>query len=124
VWTKAEKDRAWVVDTWSTTILELMGAVRWANVFGMCVGTSRVQLEMDCEPAVVDIQKAFSAIPAVLDCVTEFRLACARVNMYLRTRHVNGAVFNKIADALSRDNLGQACLDARKEFGLQLTLME
>jgi hypothetical protein len=122
-WTQAEKDRAKVNECMSTTVLELMGAIHWASNFGPLTGASRVQLEMDCLPAVVDIQKAYSEKVAVMGCVSEFRLACARANMHLRTRHVLGEVYNRIADALSRDNLGQACRDAQEEFGLPLTLV-
>ena len=124
VWTQDEKDRAKVVDCMSTTVLELMGAVYWATLFAPFMRNRRVQLEMDCLPAVQDIQKAYSAKPTVMSCVSEFRLSCARTNMHLRTRHVLGKVYNKIADALSRDNLGLACLEAQTEFGIPLTLLE
>ena len=122
-WSEQELQRALVADTYSTTVLELMGAGAWANMFGPYVKSTRVQLEMDCAPAVIDILKAFSALPVVLECVTEFRLACARSNIHLRTRHVLGEVFNKIADALSRDNLAEACRVAKVEFDMELTLM-
>ena len=124
VWTPSEKERAMVVECKSTTILELMGAVYWANAFGTKLNGLRVQLEMDCEPAVIDIQKAFSAKQSVLDCVSEFRLSCARSNFHLRTRHVLGEVFNKIADSLSRGRLDQACREAKEEFGRDLTLVQ
>ena len=60
------------------------------------------------------------AKPAVLACVTEFRLVCARAGMHVRTRHVLAEIFNKIADALSRDDRPQACLFSMIEFGLPL----
>ncbi len=123
MWTQDELDRAMVVDTMSTTVLELMGAIYWAKAFAPFMCNSRVLFEMDCEPAVIDIQQAFSAKPNVMQCVCEFRLACALPNVHLRTRHVLGHVYNKIADAISRDNLGEACLDAVAEFGLPLTLI-
>jgi hypothetical protein len=38
-------------------------------------------------------------------------------------RHVMGVEFNAIADALSRNSLQDACLVARREFGLELCLV-
>jgi hypothetical protein len=122
-WSPAEKARAWVDKTWSTTVCELMGATCWANALGRFVQNTRVQLEMDCDPAVVDIQKAFSATPAVMECVTEFRLSIARSSVHLRARHVLGKIYNVISDCLSRDDLPQARSHALKVFGMDLVMV-
>ena len=119
-WSAAELALAHVDVALSTTVLELLGSCYWARFVGPSSRGLRVQLEMDCAPAVIDIQKAFSAKPAVLACVTEFRLVCARAGMHVRTRHVLAEIFNKIADALSRDDRPQACLLSMIEFGLPL----
>jgi hypothetical protein len=122
-WTADELKRGKVDDGSSSTIFELMGATYWATVFGEYVRDSRALLEMDCGPAVQDIQKAFSSSPRILTCVTEFRLAIARASVHLRARFVVGDVFNRISDALSRGNPTQACRVALAEFALHLTLL-
>jgi hypothetical protein len=75
---------------------------------------------MDCAPAVVDLQKAFSAKPTVLACLSDFRLICARAGVHIRVRHVLASAFNLIADALSRNDLQLACSVCQAEFGLPL----
>jgi hypothetical protein len=122
-WTAAERELAMCDIRESTTVEELQGAAHWARIFEHLITHKRVQLEMDSASSVGAIEKAFSAKPAVLTCLTDLRASCARAGIHLRVRHVLGTVFNKIADALSRDNWLQACLEAQNEFGLPLLRM-
>jgi hypothetical protein len=119
-WRDDERELAMCGIRESTTVEELQGAAHWARIFENFISHSRVQLELDSATSVCAIEKAFSAKPAVLTCLTDLRASIARAGVHLRVRHVLGASFNQIADALSRDNWVQACLFAESEFGLPL----
>ncbi len=107
----------------STTVEELQGAAHWAEIFENFVTNTRVQLELDSATSVCAIEKAFSAKPAVLACLSRLRASLARSGVHFRVRHVLGSTYNKIADALSRDDWSGACREAANEYGLPLLRM-
>ena len=102
---------------------ELQGAAHWAEICEIFVTNTRVQLELDSATSVCAIEIDFSAKPAVLACLSKLRASLARSGVHFRVRHVLGSTYNKIADALSRDDWSGACREAESEHGLPLLRM-
>jgi hypothetical protein len=119
-WTQNEKDLAFAIQCESSAVEELQGAAMWLDTFASRCQSLRVQLILDAETAVKALLKAFSARPPMMECLIRFRLASARAGVVLRVRHVHGKLYNKIADALSRNCWQEACRLAQEEFGLKL----
>lgn len=123
-WTAAEAAEALEgVQVVSTGVVEAYGARFWAQHFlPQCKG-SRVHLEMDNEAAVCALRKAYSPKLRMLEAVRGVWEAVADGFICLRVVHILGAIFNKVADALSRGWIAEAKCLARAEFGVELQLL-
>ena len=118
-WDKRERRLAKCKIRESSGVFEVLGAVYWLQLFGARCEAQRVQIEMDSDPGVMALEKAFSVKPAMLGCVSAARLLCADHYMCVRWRQVRGDVYNDIADHLSHGRWNAANALARSAFGLE-----
>jgi hypothetical protein len=121
-WTTAERVAAQAEARASTGHLEMLGACYWLHVFQGLTYGKRVQLELDSACAVAVLERGYSSNERMLAPLKIARVLCVRQHITLRTRHIYGLLFNKVADALSHENLPEARRHALNDFGLQLQL--
>jgi hypothetical protein len=58
----------------------------------------------------------------MMDAIKVIRALCVEFSIILRVRHILGVRFNRIADALSKNDITQAKCEAQDQFGLALEL--
>ena len=122
VWTKTEREKAFVLQRESTGALEAMGAKMWFDKFRDRVNGKRVLLEMDSEPVVLALAKGYSPIPAMMACVEDVLMLSIELRVVLRVRWISG-VLNAVADRLSHGRVQEAKWMAQDAFGLDLLLV-
>jgi hypothetical protein len=123
-WSDAEREAAFVVVTESTGVFELFGAVYWFAYFDHRCLSKRVQLELDNKSAVSALESGWSNSARMGEAVRFIRGRCFTLNIHLRTRHIRGVVFNRIADHLSHNRVPDAVWAARDELGQDLVMLD
>jgi hypothetical protein len=104
----------------SSGVFEVLGCVYWLQLFATSCARMRLQLEMDSNPGVSAMNRAFSETAAMLTCVSEARKLCAESHICARWRFIRGDVYNITADHLSHGRWDEAVVSARLEFGVEL----
>jgi hypothetical protein len=123
-WSQNERDLALVTERESTGVFEVLGPVHWLSFFDHFCGSKRVQLELDSTSAVTSLEAGWSKTTPMHALVRLVRERCFMNSIHLRSRHIKGAIFNKIADHLSHNRvLGAQCC-AREELGRELVMRE
>ena len=119
-WSSEERALAQCRIRESSGVFEVLGCTYWLQLFGSSCVQQRLQLEMDSNPGVIALNRAFSDTPAMLSCVSAARKLCAASHISARWRFIRGDVYNKVADHLSHGRWDDAVVSARLEFGLEL----
>jgi hypothetical protein len=110
------------LDRESTGVLEVHGAkILFERFARRCEGL-RLELDLDNESTVWAISAGYSPVVAMMDAIKVIRALCVEFSITLRVRHILGARFNRIADALSKNNIPQARCEAQDQFELVLEL--
>jgi hypothetical protein len=121
-WSNAERAEAVSLARESTGVLEVHGAkhclVRYAR---RCEGL-RLELDLDNESSVWEISAGYSPVLAMMDAIKVIRALCVEFSIALRVRHILGVRFNRIADALAKNDFPQARCAAQDQIGLALEL--
>jgi hypothetical protein len=122
VWSTEIEKKAFVKERQSTGVLECWGAAYSLEKFALACQSKRVEVRMDNSASAQAIESGFSRRPEMMTPIRRIRRLCATHNIHLRVRFVRGDLFNKIADALSHNLIGEAQCHAARELGLQLLL--
>ena len=104
----------------SANYLELLGIRYWWDQYGQHCVAKRVLLATDSRVSYEVLRKGYSQCGKMQFVVREVQCAAAKVFATPRVRSVVGAVFNKVADLLSRGDECGAETVARRLFGLRL----
>jgi hypothetical protein len=121
-WSQNERDLAFVKECESTGVFEVLGPVHWFSFFDQFCGSMRVQLELDSTAAVTSLEAGWSKTSPMQALVRLVRERCFVNAIHLRSRHIKGAIFNKIADHLSHNRISGAQCCAREELGIELVM--
>ena len=104
----------------STGVLECRAVLRWLHVFGKRFAGQRLLMECDNSSAVQGIEAVYSDKEAMMIEITEIRRICLHHNIIMRTQHILGELYNRVADHLSHDRVPLARSTAIEEFGCPL----
>lgn len=122
VWSRQERERAFVLSRESSGVFEMLGAEWWFRKFESRVSGKRVLLEMDSEPAVMALDSWYSKKEEMMGCLDAVLRFTVLNEVVLRVRWISG-VLNDIADCLSHGRLARARWLAMQEFGMELWLV-
>ena len=104
--------------------LEVMAIRVWLLMFGARCVRKSLLIEIDCEPAMLAMGKAFSPSPGMRNAVRAAYAICVRHFTRLRVRAIPRCVATIVmVDLLSRNDVQGAKCIARKVFGVELLLV-
>jgi hypothetical protein len=120
-WSAEERRIATVESRESTTVLEAEALYRLLCRGQELITGCRVAVQVDNASLVFALQALYSPRPAVQIVVEKIARLCCRWNVVLRVRFVVGVLFNQVADCLSHNDIRQAIVRCREEFGVHLS---
>ena len=107
-WTQADRDRAFVDDRESTTVLEADALFELLSRHRAMLAGKRVRVQVDNASLVWGVQGLYSAKPAVMKAIERIASICCIEHIILRICFVSGSAFNRIADCCSHMDALQA----------------
>lgn len=116
-WSPETLAEAFVESDISTGYLEALAIREAFREWHHLLQFQRVQLEGDNRQVVRSIESGFTPVPKIQPLIRDVWSLLVSRHIHLRPRHVKGATFNRIADALSHLDPVQAQVYALEEFG-------
>ena len=113
---------SFVAERESTGVLEAMGARLWLTRYAKACAGRRVLLCIDNSATVFALERVYSKNKRMMVEVEQIAKVLCTHHIVLRVRHVHGDRCNVVADHLSHLRHRQACLAARRIYGLDLAI--